>query len=84
MPKFNAIRGIFDTIFYMLLSLNLIDSVPSFSVDLFSSIDTFIKFSMTVAGFIYFVQRIFMMMLDRRLKQEDLKKKIKENKEDNE
>ncbi len=81
MPKFNAIKGFFDSFFFMLLSLNLIDSVPTFSIESFSDIDTLIKFLMTVAGLVYFVQRIFMMMLDRKIKQEELKKKIKDNKD---
>lgn len=83
MTKLKAIYNLLDTIFLGIWGLTIMDLLPLFQVDLFSTLDNTIKSLMALVGFIYFLvtipHKLKMQRLERKIKEEELEKLTKEN-----
>lgn len=83
MTKLKALYNLLDTVFLGVWGLTIMDLLPLFQVDLFSTLDNTIKTLMALAGFIYFLitipHKLKMQRLERKIKEEELEKLTKEN-----
>lgn len=83
MTKLKALYNLLDTVFLGIWGLTIMDLLPLFQVDLFSTLDNTIKSLMALVGFIYFIvtipHKLKMQRLERKIKEEELEKLTKEN-----